>query len=146
MNRWFRLTPLLLLALVFFAAPDARAQTAKPEAKQPPRARVALYRIAPGKHLDFLKWMAENEAIDKEAGMPASQIYEHTNGDSWDYMQVAPDLSNEQQAKVDEVAKKHGRKTGFPASLEFRTFVAWHTDTSVIGPVTAADLVAAAGK
>ncbi len=107
---------------------------------------VSLYRIAPGKHLDFLKWMAEAAAINKEAGVPADHWYSHTNGDSWDYLHVAPDLSNEQQAKVDEVAKKHGRKTGFAASLEIRTFVAWHTDTFVIGPVSAADLVSAAGK
>jgi hypothetical protein len=145
-SRWFRLTPLLLLAFILLPARTARAQTAKAEAKQPPQARVALYRIAPGKQLDFLKWMAETEAIDKEAGVPASQVYAHTNGDSWDYMQVVPDLSKEQQAKVDEITKKHGRKTGFAAGLEFRTFVAWHTDTSVIGPVTAADLVAAASK
>jgi hypothetical protein len=145
MNRWFRLTPLLLLAIVFFTAPAARAQ-AKQEAKQPPRARVSIYRIAPGKHLEFLKWLAEGDAIDKEAGVPASQLYAHTDGDSWDYLGVAPDLSKDQQAKVDEVAKKHGRKTGFPASLEFRTFTAWHTDTFAIGPMSAADLVAAASK
>ena len=146
MSRWLRMTPLLLLTFILLPARTTRAQAARPEAKQPPQARVVLYRIAPGKQLDFLKWMAETEAIDKEAGVPASQVYAHTNGDSWDYMQIAPDLSNEQQAKVDEIAKKRGRKTGFPASLEFRTFVAWHTDTSVIGPFTAADLVAAASK
>jgi hypothetical protein len=146
MSRWFRFTLLLFPAFILLPAITTRAQTAKPEAKQPPHARVVLYRIAPGKQLDFLKWMAVTEAIEKEAGVPASQVYAHTNGDSWDYMQVAPDLSNEQQAKVDEITKKHGGKTGFPASLEFRTFVAWHTDTAVIGPVTAADLVAAASK
>ena len=47
---------------------------------------------------------------------------------------------------MDEVTKKHGRKTGLAASLEFRTMIAWHTDTMAIGPVTTADLVAAAGK
>jgi hypothetical protein len=146
MNRRFCLIPLLSLALVSFFAPAARAQTAKQEAKKPPTARVSLYRIAPGKHLDFLKWMAEGDAIDKEAGVPAAQIYAHTDGDSWDYLGIAPDLSKDQQAKVDEVAKKHGRKTGFPASLEFRTFAAWHTDTFATGPVTAADLVSAATK
>jgi hypothetical protein len=146
MSRFFRLTLLLLLASILLPARTTRAQTAKAEVKQPPQARVVLYRLAPGKQLDFLKWAAETEAIDKEAGVPVSQIYAHTNGDSWDYMQVAPDLSKEQQAKVDEIARKHGRKTGFAAGLEFRTFVAWHTDTFVIGPMTAADLVAAAGK
>jgi hypothetical protein len=146
MGRWFRLTLLLLPVFILLPAITTRGQTTKPEAKQPGHVRVALYRIAPGKQLDFLKWMAATEAIAKEAGVPASQVYAHTNGDSWDYMQVAPDLSNEQQAKVDEITKKHGGKTGFPASLEFRTFVAWHTDTDAIGPVTAADLVAAANK
>jgi hypothetical protein len=147
MNRSFPIARLLFLALLFAAAaPAARAQGAKSEIKQPPTAVVSLYRIAPGKQLDFLKWMAESAAINKEAGVPADHWYSHTNGDSWDYLHVAPNLSNEQQAKVDEIAKKHGRKTGFAASLEIRTFVAWHTDTFVIGPVSAAELVSAAGK
>lgn len=145
MNRFLRLTPLALAAFACLAS-AANAQAARTEAKEPPHVRVALYRIAPGKQLDFLKWVAENDAIDKEAGVPASQLYAHTNGDAWDYMHIAPDLSKEQQARVDEVSKKHGRKTGFAASLEFRTFVAWHTDTDAMGPVTAAELVAAAGK
>ena len=146
MTRSFPITRLLLLALVFVAAPAARAQTAKAEMKQPPTAIVQLYRIVPGKHLEFLKWLADADATNKEAGLPATQIYAHTDGDSWDYLAVSPDLTKEQQAKQDEVSKKHGRKTGFAASLEFRTMAAWHTDTFVIGPVSAADLVAAAGK
>lgn len=146
MYRWLRLTPLVLLALALFSVPTAQGQMAKAEMKSPPRAVVSLYRIAPGKHLDFLKWLAEEEVIAKEAGVPASQLYSHTDGDSWDYMNVAPDLTPEQQAKVNDIAKKHGRKTGFAGSLEFRTFVAWHTDTFAIGPVSAADLVAAASK
>jgi hypothetical protein len=103
MNRWPRLASLLVFALLFFAALASRAQMAKPEAKEPPRALVSIYRIAPGKHLDFLKWLAETEAIAKEAGVPASQLYAHTDGDSWDYLNVGPDLSKEQQAKVDVV-------------------------------------------
>ena len=145
MRRWLRLVLLLFPGLILLPVLPAPAQTAKPEA-QPPHAVVMLYRIAPGKHLDFLKWMATNEAIAKEAGVPGSQLYAHVNGDSWDYMLVAPALSDAQEAKVDEITKKRGGKTGFPASLEFRTFVAWHTDTDVIGPVTASELVAAAGK
>lgn len=134
-----------LLALLALAAPAAYAQTAKAE-KDPPTARIALYRVAPGKQLDFLKWMAENDAVDKEAGVPVSQFYAHTSGDSWDYMQIAPDLTKEQQAKVDEVSKKRGRKVRAQAGLEFRTFMAWHTDTMTVGPMTATDLVAAASK
>ncbi|MEP7133065.1 MAG: hypothetical protein ABI914_07855 [Acidobacteriota bacterium] len=145
MKRWISLTP-VIFALVFFSASPAQPQTAKMDAKPMARARVSLYRIAPGKHLEFLKWLADADAMDKEAGVPTSQIYAHTDGDAWDYMGIAPDLSPEQQKKVDEVAKKHGRKTGFASGLEFRALVSWHTDTFVNGPVTAAELVAAAGK
>lgn len=145
MNRRFHHAPFLLIVLAFLAAPIARAQTANQDAKQP-HARIALYRVAPGKHLEFLKWLTDRDAIDKEAGVPASKIYAHTDGDSWDYLQVVPELSKEQEAKIDELTRKRGLKTGFAASLEFRTFVAWHTDTDTIGPVNAADLVALAGK
>jgi hypothetical protein len=65
MKRLLGLVPLLLLVFAFLAAPAASAQTAKE--MKPPTATVALYRVAPGKHLEFLKWMAENDAIDKEA-------------------------------------------------------------------------------
>lgn len=145
MNRLSRMAPVLVVALVVGTTLAARAQMAKQEAKEP-HARVSLYRIAPGKQLDFLKWMAEQDAIAKEAGVPGAQLYAHTDGDSWDYLGISPDLSKEQEAKVDAAAKKRGRKTGFAASLEFRTYVAWHTDTFTIGPVTAADLIASAGK
>ena len=144
MIRRFRLALLIVPVLLLSGVPVARAQTAGSAMKEPGRAIIRIYRIAPGKQLDFLKWMAENDTIAKEAGVPATVLYTHTDGDSWDYLDIAPDLTDAQQAKVDEVTKKHGRKVGFPASLEFRTFISSHTDTRVLGPMTAADLVAAA--
>jgi hypothetical protein len=132
---------LVLLSVAFLlSAPTARAQAAK----EPPRGLVTIYRVATGKQLDFLKWLAEQESIAKEAGVPASQLYAHTDGDSWDYMNIGPALTDEQQAKLDEASKKRGRKVGFSAGLEFRALVASHTDTFVVGPVSAADLVSMA--
>jgi len=142
MTGWFRRGSLLVLflALIVSAPSAARGQAAA----QQPHGLITIYRVAPGKHLDFLKWMAENDAAAKEAGVPAGQFYAHTDGDSWDYLSVGPALTPEQQAKVDEATKKRGRKTGFAASLEFRSLVSSHTDTFVVGPVSAADLVASA--
>jgi hypothetical protein len=85
--------------------------------------------------------MAAREAVDKEAGMPATQWYMHTNGDSWDFLAIAPALTEAQQAKVDALAAKKGLKTGLQASLEFRQFVSTHTDTFVNGPTSATQLV-----
>ncbi|HXT20288.1 MAG TPA: hypothetical protein VN923_06035 [Thermoanaerobaculia bacterium] len=146
MRRWLTLVtlvPALLLAVLFLPT-GARSQAGAAATKEPPHVIVSLYRVAPGKHLDFLKWMATNEAIDKQAGVPSPQVYVHTNGDSWDYMVIAPELSDEQQAKVDEAAKGRGRKVGFGASLEFRTYMQWHTDTFANGPMSASELVAMA--
>jgi hypothetical protein len=139
MKRLIRWIPALLV-FGFLDASATRAQMSKQEMK-PPTAVVALYRVVPGKHLEFLKWAAENEAIAKEAGVPASQVYAHTNGDNWDYLQIAPDLNDAQQAKLDEITKKHGHKTGFCRGSGVSHDDRLAPDTMVIGPVTAADLV-----
>src|SRR5512132_3951898 len=140
MNRRNRSILVLLGVLFLLSVPNARAQTARAEMKEPGRAIITIYRVAAGKQLDFLKWLAEQEAISREVGVAAAQLYSHTDGDSWDYLNISPVLTDAQQAKVDEATRKRGRKTGFAAGLEFRTFVSSHTDTFAIGPVSAADL------
>lgn len=148
MDRTFR-NRLLVPAVVLFAlvAPPAVAQKGKDE---PGRATVSIYRVAPGLHLDFLKWMAQREAIDREVGAPATQWYAHTDGDSWDFVAITPQLDPVAQAeldkKVDAATKKKGLTTGVKSSLEFRKFISWHTDTAVRGPLTAQALVDDATK
>ncbi len=114
--------------------------------KEPGRARITIYRIAPGKHLDFLKWMAAQDEVAKEAGIAIVQLYAHVDGDSWDYIGIGPITTPEQDKRADEIAAKKGLKTGFPASLEFRQSVASHSDTYAAGPMAAAELVAQAAK
>jgi hypothetical protein len=84
---------------------------------------VSIYYVAPGKQVDFLKWAAEQDGFAKEAGVAASQWYAH------------------QDKKVDEVAKKHGKKTGMAAGLVMRQYISSHTDTFAYGPVSAPDLL-----
>jgi hypothetical protein len=116
------------------------------EAKEPGKAVVSIYRVAPGKHVDFLKWMAAREALNKEAGVAATQWYVHQDGDSWDYIAIAPNTSSEQDKKLDEMAKAKGLTVGFRAGLELRQYMASHTDTYARGPITAAELVDLASK
>jgi hypothetical protein len=136
---------LALLSSALFAAgiPITHAADA---AKEPPHAIVSLYHVAPGKHLDFLKWMAAREAVAKNLGLPATQVYAHTDGDSWDYMAVSPMTTPDQDMKMDEASKKAGLTTGYKAALELRQYMASHTDTYTVGPVSAADLVAEGSK
>src|SRR5581483_9441515 len=92
----------LIVAAVLLAAP-LLAQAA--ETGEPGKVIVALYHAAPGKQLELLKWFAAREAVDKEAGVAPTQFYAHTDGDSWDYLAIAPQLSDAEGAKVDELAK-----------------------------------------
>ena len=69
---------------------------------------VSIYRIAPGKHLAFLKWMAAREAAASEAGLAPTQWYMHLDGDSWDYVAIAPGRDGAMDDKADAIAKKQG--------------------------------------
>ena len=126
------------------------ASPALGQEKKPGRAIVSLYNVAPGKHLDFLKWMAAQEAVGKEAGAPAGVWYAHTDGASWDYMLIQPQVDaakqDELDKKMDAISKQKGRATGFKSSLEFRQYISNHSDTFAMGGMTAADLVKAAEK
>ena len=138
-----RYRSLLLLAALGLAVAAPRWSQAK---KEPGRARISIYRVASGKHLDFLKWMAAQDEVAKEAGVATVQIYAHVDGDDWDYLGIGPVVTPDQEKKLDEIAASKGLKTGFPAALEFRQLLASHTDTFTAGPMAAAELVAQAEK
>ena len=113
---------------------------------QPPKARVALYRAAPGQQVALLKWLDAQNRAAQAAGLPIGQLYAHTDGDSWDYLAIDPVTTPAQDAAVDAAAKKMGMATGAASSLEFRKYISSHTDTFVIGPVTPAQYLALAGQ
>ena len=114
--------------------------------QEPGRARISTYRAAPGRHLDLLKWLAAREDVAREAGVPAAQLYAHLDGADWDYLVMWPVTTPEQDRRLDELSAKKGLKTGFAASLEFRELLASHSDTYAAGPMTAADMIAAASR
>ena len=119
------------------------AQAGAPE---PPRARVALYRAAPGQQVALLRWLANQNRAVRAAGLPVGQIYAHTDGDSWDYLAIDPVTTPAQDAAIDAAAKKLGMPIGQASSLEFRKYIAVHTDTYVIGPTTPEQYLAMAGQ
>jgi hypothetical protein len=119
------------------------AQAGSPE---PPKARVALYRAAPGQQVALLRWLAQQDRAAQAAGLPASKLYAHTDGDSWDYLSIDPVTTPAQDAAVEAAAKKLGVTTGPGQALELRKYIAMHTDTFVIGPVTPAQYLALAGQ
>lgn len=119
------------------------AQAVSPK---PPKARVALYRAAPGQQVALLRWLASQDRAAQAAGVPTGQIYAHTDGDSWDYLAIDPVTTPAQDAALEAAQRKMGLGTGPAQSLELRKYISMHTDTFVIGPVTPAQYLALAGQ
>jgi hypothetical protein len=112
----------------------------------PPRSVVAIYHAAPGQQEALLHWLAAQDRASQAAGLPAGQLYIHTDGDSWDYLGISPMTTPAQDDAVDSAAKKMGLATGPRRALEFRKLIASHTDTYTIGPVTADQAIALIGR
>jgi hypothetical protein len=103
-----------------------------------PRKLVEIYRIAPGKHAEFLRMIAKFDAASKEAGIPPRELYVHQNGGNWDFMLIQnAEYTDEQRAKIGPVMEKMGLPRGADFFVTFRQFVAEHSDTFVEGPTTA---------
>lgn len=111
-----------------------------------PQYIVSLYRAAPGQQVPLLKWMAQQDRASQAAGVAASQIYVHNSGDSWDYLVINPVTTKAQDDAVEAAAKQMGLATGPRASIQFRTMIASHTDTTATGPQTASQILAALGE
>lgn len=128
------------------AAATAFAWSAPAASQTVPSATVTLYRAAPGQQVALLKWIAQQERVSAAAGVPASQLYVHQNGDSWDYLIIAPDTTDAQDDAIEAAAKRMGVATGPGVGIELRKYIAYHTDTEVSGPTTAADYLRRIGQ
>lgn len=136
-----RITMLLAAAAALTVLPTM------PAAAQPAgRAIVSLYHAAPGQQVALLRWLAGQERVAAAAGVPASQLYVHTDGDSWDYMLVQPVTTPAQDAAMEAAGKKLGIEAGPHAALDFRKNIMSHTDTFVMGPMSATAYLAFVGE
>jgi hypothetical protein len=118
------------------------AQAAAPE----PRAIVSLYHAAPGQQEALLRWFAGQDRAAGAAGVAPMQLYIHTDGDSWDYMGINPATTDAQDQAIEAAARKLGVSAGPRASMELRKYIASHTDTYTVGPITADRALARLGR
>ncbi len=100
---------------------------------------VEIYRVAPGKHKEFLLQIALYDKANAEAGLPPRQLFVHQGGASWDFLILQPaHHTDEESAKLDAAFKKLGIPQGANFFVAFRELIAEHTDTNVEA-TTAAD-------
>lgn len=121
-----------------FAGAVAAGSIAYAQSAEPPKAVISIYHAAPGHQEMLLQWLSQQDRISTAAGLPAAQIYAHTDGDSWDYLMIAPATTAAQDQALDAAAAKLGLPSGPKVGLELRKHIASHTDTYVVGPLTAA--------
>ena len=132
-------TAALALALALPAFAPAVAQD-EAEAPEVPEMVVEIYRIAPGQHAAFLEAIATYDEVNRRAGLPPRQLYVHSSGASWDFMLIQPaSTPDENRAALDAAWDEMDLPSGPDFFIEFRHYVAEHTDTFVSGPTTAAD-------
>src|SRR4051794_38196095 len=126
------------VALASIPAAPAAAQT-------PGTGIIAIYHVAPGRHVEFLKWLDQQDRIAAAAGVPRGQFYAHTDGDSWDYLVINPVTTPAQDAALDAAGKRVGVNM-MRGGIELRKHITSHTDTFVRGPMSAADYLAMLGE
>jgi hypothetical protein len=132
---------LMKYAAAAAAGAIAATSIAYAQAASPPRAIISIYHAAPGHQQALLEWLAQQDRIAAAAGVASSQIYAHTDGDSWDYLMIAPVTTDAQDQALDAAAAKMGLPSGPKVGLELRKHIQSHTDTYVVGPMTAAQML-----
>lgn len=106
----------------------------------PPRTQIEIYRIAPGQHEAFVRFIALCDRANRDAGLQPRQLYVHQDGASWDFIILQPaDISPEQSKALDAAFKRLKIPQGGKFFLTIRQFIAEHTDTTASGPTTAAE-------
>lgn len=136
----------LIACLAIALAAPATAQTvAAPES--PSKSLVEIYRIAPGQHEAFLRFIARADAVNIEAGLPPRQLYVHSDGEGWDFMLIQPaETPADKRAALNAAWEKSGLPSGADFFFEIRKYIAEHSDTFARGPTTATDFLASKEK
>ena len=121
---------------MLFAAP-ALAQEPAPA---PKNMLVEIYRIAPGQHEAFMRFIAVFDEANRRAGLPPRQLYVHQDGDGWDFMFIQPaETPADKQAALSKAYEDLKTPSGPHFFVSIRKFIAEHSDNFVSGPTSAAE-------
>src|SRR5689334_8150850 len=90
-------------AACLLAPATARAeQTATTVAPVPKKMLIEMYRIAPGQHEEFMRFIALFDEANRRAGLPPRQLYVHQDGPGFDFILIQPaETPPEKQAALD---------------------------------------------
>ena len=125
------------------AGAHAQSDPAPAGSAAPARMLVELYRIAPGQHEAFMRFIAMFDEANRRAGLPPRQLYVHQDGPGFDFMLIQPaETPPEKQAALDAAYKALKTPSGPDFFVSIRRFVIEHSDSFMAGPTTAANWLA----
>jgi hypothetical protein len=123
----------------------APAQVAAEDAPWP-EAWFEIFRLAPGKHEEFVRLIAKGDEVARAGGQPPTQLYFHEHGGNWDVLLFKPVTDVKptaaQQAAMDAKAKELRMESGPAYFINIRKTVASHEDSKASGPISAAQWLA----
>ena len=135
------------LALAAAPATQSMAQAAdapaSPSAAEEewPEAWFEIFKLAPGKHEEFVRRIARVDEVARAGGQPPIQLFFHENGADWDVILYKPvrtaKPTPEQQAAMAAKRKELRMESGPAYFVKLRELVAEHSDSKAVGPVTA---------
>jgi hypothetical protein len=136
---------LLFLALLGMAAAPAAGQTPTPAPAVNgdfPETWFEIFRLAPGKHEEFVRRIALADEVSAAAGLPPTQLFFHEHGADFDVILFKPvspaKITPQQEAAMAAKRKALGMRSGPAYYLGIRELIAEHTDSKTVGPVSAA--------
>ncbi len=102
---------------------------------------ITVWKIHPGKHVEFIKFMKEWEDVFIEVKAPPMKWYRKISGDSYDFVSISAPFDNSREHAMEAAGKKRGLAVGYNYTLKLNEYVDSYTSTYVEGPQSMADLL-----
>ena len=102
---------------------------------------ITIWKIHPGKHAEFIKYMKEWEDVYAEIKLPPMKWYRKISGDSYDFVSISPPFNNAKEHEMEKAGKARGLPIGYNYTIKLNEYVDSYTSTYVEGPQSMADLL-----
>ena len=102
---------------------------------------MTVWKIHPGKHVEFIKYMEQWEHVYREIELPPMKWYRKISGDSYDFVSISPPFNNAKEHEMEKAGKKRGLPIGYNYTIKLNEYVDSYTTTYVEGPQSMATLL-----
>ena len=102
---------------------------------------VAIYKVVPGKHVEFLEWMAAWDEVFEEIGLAQPVWYRTVRGGNFDFIVFYPMWDSSKEEEMERVGKERGLEIGFDWDVRHWSYLDIRTNTLMTGPLTPAELL-----